>query len=237
MSYRFRHAHLSYPPNFVSNVQIMVRELTNLTARDHDLLDVLTQRVRVLSIQQIGEEWFAGSKHPLTNAKRRVTILETRRLVECFSMVARPLGDLNGPIRCWRPGQPLPDFGQLSHQVCRRWSAPATPMRCVIATRAAGVWLGGSGGRRPRRSEISHDLVLASVYFAWRRCAGNDAASWLSEARLRRLGFGDEARLPDAMIETNGRRTVIEVGGVYTAVKLREFHDFCAGRRLAYELW
>jgi len=60
---------------------------------------------------------------------------------------------------------------------------------------------------------------------------------WLSEARLRQLGYGDGVFLPDAMIVSGESRTVIEFGGSYSHGKVARFHESCADEALPYEIW
>lgn len=210
---------------------------SNLTARDRAILDTLTRRVRVLSMDQVARTWYAKTVRPIQNAVKRLRSLEVAGLVEQFSMPARPELVLGGPLLTWHPGGKRPDWERLSYRLTARWNKPAVPTPLIIATRSAGTWLGGFGGRRPRRSEVSHDLSFAGVYLHWLRCNPSQRDDWISEARLRHLGFGDQARLPDALVQRDGRRTVIELGGAYSADKLREFHGFCADRGLPYELW
>lgn len=210
---------------------------SDLTPRDRELLDTLTQRVRVLTRAQVARTWYAQTAAPERNADRRLRDLAARGLVERFVMSARPELILSQPLVCWVPGQPAPDFDRLAYRLEARWTAPAVPTHLVVASRAAGAWLGGSGGRRPRRSEVSHDIALAGLFL--RRVAARPALRglWLSEARLRCLGYGEQARLPDALIQNDQRCTAVELGGVYSAQKLAAFHEFCAGRDLGYELW
>lgn len=209
----------------------------NLTARDLALLDALTLRIRVLSVEQIARTWFSDSQDPCRNAIRRIAALARAGAVERFDAHARPDLALTHPIAVWMPEGPAPDFERLSYQLASRWRAPAMPVSVVIATRVAGTWTGGYGGRRPRRSELSHDLSLAGVYLHWMQRKSHEAARWISEATLRKHGFGERGILPDVLIEEPGRRRIVELGGMYGAAKLREFHRFCALRGLAYEIW
>lgn len=208
----------------------------SLTDRDRDILDALALRVRVLAVEQIAAEWFARTADPVKNARRRAHELAQSGCVECFTASVRPPLELAEPLVRWKPRDPAPDLRRLSGRLLKRWTAPVAPTLLVVATRAAGRWLGGAGGRRPRRSEGSHDLTVAAVYLNWRRRAP-EAAEWLSEARLRTLGFGDQTRLPDAMVQLGGARTVIEIGGAYSTEKLTEFHEFCWHEGLPYEIW
>lgn len=209
---------------------------TNLTERDHDILDTLALRARVLSVGQIAAEWFASTANPVKNARRRTCELASMGCVACFPARVRPPLELTGPLARWKPNDPAPDLKRLSGQLIRRWTAPAAATLLVTATLKSGRRLDGDGGRRPRRSEGSHDLTVAGVYLNWRRRAPV-GAEWVSEAQLRRQGFGDESRLPDGMILLNGTRTVIEIGGAYSTRKLEEFHEFCWREELPYEIW
>ena len=216
----------------------MVLQRSNLTPRDRDLLVALTRAVRVLSVNQIAAHWFAAAADAGRAATRRLGLLQERGFVEVFQMPACPEVAIPVcPLTEWEPGNAAPDFVSLARTLAQRWTQPAAPVSCVVATSASGTWLGGAGGRRPRRSEISHDLLLGELYLGWRRRTPDGIAEWISESRLRRLGYGDQTRLPDAMVDAGGVRRVIEVGGEYSASKLAEFHEFCATRGLSYELW
>ncbi|RIK67132.1 MAG: hypothetical protein DCC65_07895 [Planctomycetota bacterium] len=215
----------------------MVRGSRSLSVRDRDILDALTLRVRVLSIPQIARIWFGTVTEPTRQATRRIEALAQAGLVEQASVPVRPELALERPLVKWSPGKTEPVFERLATILDARWRGPAKLMRLVIASRKAGHARGGSGGRWPRRSEVSHDVTLAGLYLAWRYGARESGAEWISEARLRQEGFGDRHRLPDAMIRAAADRRVIELGGAYGAAKLRDFHRFCAEQGLPYELW
>ena len=215
----------------------MVPSGLNLSDRDLDLLDALTLRIRVLSIAQVARHWFGTLRDPVQQATRRLSTLQRAGFIEPVSMSARPELHLALPLATWTPGDGEPRFEHLASTLDARWREPATPTAIIIASRKAGHARGGCGGRWPRRSEVSHDLTLAGLYLAWQQNRPSRGEEWISEARLRMAGFGDEDHLPDAMIEQAGRRRVIELGGAYSAAKLRDFHRFCAERDLPYELW
>ncbi|MFO0838342.1 MAG: hypothetical protein U1D55_07410 [Phycisphaerae bacterium] len=209
----------------------------HLTARDRELVAALARNIRVASVAQIARTWFAESAAPTRSAEHRLSDLVSAGMIERFVMLARPELDLESPLVCWRAGDPVPDFPRLASRLAARWKAPLVRTPLVIASRAGGVTFGGTGGRRPRLSEVSHDVSLTAVYLKRFVRSHGPLALWYSEARLAGLGFGDRTRLPDAMIQEGANRTVIELGGAYSAAKLAAFHDFCRRENMGYELW
>jgi hypothetical protein len=209
----------------------------NLTTRDRSIVETLTLRVRVLSVRQIARHWFAGQANATESALRRLSRIEAAGLIEQFSAFARPEPIMEGPVIRWSPGCEIPNFEAVSYRLVSRWDEPAVLTKICIATMVGGSLAGGYGGRRPRPSEVSHDICLTAIYLRRIVSDPTTSAKWLSEARLRSLGFGDHTRLPDAIIEEHGVRTVIEFGGSYSGAKLRDFHDFCVEEALAYEIW
>lgn len=209
----------------------------SLSPRDNEILDALSRRIRVLSIPQIARVWFGNTSDPHRQVRRRLITLEQAGLIKMQSVSARPELTLDRPLVTWTPGDPTPDHERIAYLLEARWREPAVLTNLVIATRGAGSARGGSGGRWPRRSEVSHDLTLAGLYLVWSVSPEARSGEWISEARLRQEGWGEADRLPDAMIDIEGRRRVIELGGLYGAAKLQDFHWFCAERKLPYELW
>lgn len=215
----------------------MVPEGANLTERDLEVIDTLTHRVRVLTLEQVARTWFPDGDHPKPNASRRMRVLERTELVARSTILARPEFVADVPVLRWFPGEAAPPFEKLAYQLVSRWTRPAIPTTIFIATRSAGVRSGGFGGRKPRRSEATHDVCLAGVYLRLLEIEPLVAQTWIAEAKLRHRGFGDHAMLPDAVVERGSRSVVIEFGGAYAAAKLKLFHEFCKGRDLPYELW
>lgn len=67
------------------------------------------------------------------------------------------------------------------------------------------------------------------------------AAKWLHEDEIAddlfERAIPGEKR-PDAVVRDGAHLTAVElVGSSYKQEKLQAFHDFCAERGLAYELW
>ena len=208
-----------------------------LTARDREILDSLTLRVRALSVNQVAATWFSDSSDPDRLALRRLKELSARGWVDLGRCASRPSPEILAPLATWKPGAPLPDFRSTSRKANARWSKPAAQTPLVIASRSAGSYFGGEGGRWPRPSETSHDLALASVYLRWFYPNRVLARTWQSEAKLRSDGFGDDIRLPDACCERDGFPLFIELLGEYREEKLWDFHHFCVENGTGYEFW
>lgn len=209
----------------------------NITNRDRAILDALVHRVRVLSVDQVARTWFGSTSDPDRFAIRRLVILASTGLVERFHLLARPELTFERPLAYWAPGRDAPGFSPLATRLAARWREPVQRIPAVVATKAAGTRLGGTGGRRPRRSEASHDLSLGGLYLRFVKREPVVAKTWVSESGLRRFGFGDAVKLPDALVYRDGEPTIVELGGTYGAGKLREFHGFCREHGLRYELW
>ena len=226
-----------YLPRRRKGVPMSVQDRFDLTARDASVLEVLALRVRVLSIRQVSRTWFSDSSSADSRASRRIQALAASGLVETYSAWVRPELSLADPLVRWSPGTPAPLFPDLATQLARRWSQPARRTQLVGASRRTSARLAGVTNHRPRRSEVSHDLTLAGIYLRYRQTDRSIAEAWTPDFRLRRLGFGDHARLPDALIDLAGTQRVVELGGTYSARKLGEFHEFCESRGLPYEIW
>lgn len=211
-----------------------------ITSRDNEILDALTLRVRVLTVEQITRTWWSGLRHGRRAAVRRLEVLELAGSIHTFDMLAHPELSLESPIGHWRPGAPTPDFDELAYRLGKRWALPPIRHTAVIATRKSGRLYGGWGGRHPRPTERTHDLHMAAVFLRKRMLEPAIAGNWISEEKLRERGKGARTReklhLPDAIV-TRPRRTAIEFGGAYRVEKLRSFHTYCQRIGLSYEIW
>lgn len=207
----------------------------NLTSRDFEILEVLTQKVRTLSVPQIARTWW---KSPGDNsARRKLSELEVAGLISRYSSFCHPEIYLGGPVISWMMGQSTPDFGAASYRLKSRWRASPTLLTFVSATAAAGNFFGGSGGRASRETEQSHDLHLASVFLRIRTTRPDDADKWISEDIIRRTGTNRKQRIPDAVIDRGSGKHVVEFGGAYGKRKLARFHSYCSEVYSSYEVW
>lgn len=215
----------------------MVRNSLHVTERDEAIVDALSRRVRVLSVAQAARHWWPHQRHSKESALTRLQALENQGLVTHFVEWAHPELPLTRPLLVWTPSDNPPDFGPLSYRLRSRWTKAPRPTTGFIATKAAGSAFAGSGGRRPRPSEMTHDLHLTAVFLRLLAESPSVAESWVSEAAQYAAGGGRDERLPDALIRTKEGVTVVEFGGAYSKRKLAEFHEHCAERSLPYELW
>ncbi len=201
---------------------------------DHDLVETLTHRVRVLTEAQIATVFCGGD---CEQAAVLLSELESWRFLERRSVLARPVLDSIAPVVEWHPGAELPHFGKVAYRLKTRWRKPAEPTVIVQATTAAAKEFGGYlGGRWPRTSEITHDVNLAAVFLWHREHKPEEAIAWIPEAQLYAEGRGLGHRLPDAVIRPGGvDQRVVDFGGSYGKQKLQAFHAEMSA--LPYEIW
>lgn len=207
----------------------------SLRGRDLEILEVLSRRVRMLSVDQIATTWWGSTRNATANASRRLAELERRGLVRRMQAMAHELPELAEPLLDWRPGDVKPDLPAVAYRLERRWSSPIRPTTLVTATRSTGAWLGGGGGRHPRESEISHDLGLARLYLRFRSGAPDRAASWVPEDLF--VPGELDGFVPDAIVREGERSTLIEFAGAYKKERLQRLHLSCERAALPYELW
>src|SRR5262249_35616252 len=208
-----------------------------LTPRDLELLEILTQRVRILSLEQIARTWRVKSVQGRKPARDRIEVLERAGLVSHFYAPAHPELPLTEPVLTWTPGDSDPDLGSVSYRLQSRWRLSPTPTFFVVASKSAMNRFGGHGGRVPVGTHRTHDLHLSTVFLLLRQRRPDDAAGWISEERIRRTRNTLAEKLPDAMIRNGSGIRVVEFGGSYPKKKLEAFHGYCAAQELPYEVW
>ncbi|MBA5868338.1 MAG: hypothetical protein GDA67_16720 [Nitrospira sp. CR1.3] len=207
-----------------------------LTHRDQAMLHALTHCVKVFSIGQIHQAWWAGSQG-LGDLSRRLRLLEkvgwvTRMCMACCG--SRSTGSL---LISWQPGEPEPGWGAILQKVHQGFDRTLRSVSGIVATPLAANHFGGQA-RYPRPSEWTHDLLVSSVYLSMQRNRPDDAMAWCGEGKLAQRWHSSELVLPDALIERALPPIVIEiVGQSYTPTKLRKMHEYCRIRGWRYELW
>jgi len=190
------------------------------------ILLTLIRKVRVLSLQQIADGWFAGC---VKNAKSETKSLIDFGFLEDFQdLVGSPLRT-TAPLYSWTPTDlHEPDFEKLAYGCRSRWLGEPRNQTIFFATREAVVaMVGFTNGKAPPSMSIWHDHGDGR----WRR--------WQGEDQLKFDGYcRGKTAIPDAAIRNRKNRledVIIEIGGQYQANRLSEFHsDYQAYR---YEIW
>jgi hypothetical protein len=221
-----------------------------LTPRRREILTVLTQKVRYLSTEQLGEHWWSPGPTGQRAARREVAGLVAAGYVERYQLLARPLASLeDGPVFEWAPGDPAPDYNAVSYGLQARWKASLRAVTVVLATPHAAAELGGvaSGLRLPEQA--SHDLAVAAIYLQLRRTEPEAACAWVSEDYFRLLHRGRRAtagrvwpaldKEPDAVLLDDRGQIVrlVEFGGSYDARRVEKTHRSAVRAGLPYSLW
>jgi len=212
-----------------------------MTPRDVQILEVLTKRVRVLSLDQIARTWWTGSSNPPRIARERLRTLSAQGLVEVQLLPAYPELPLTSPVLSWHPKQVEPDFGAVSFKLQSRWKKDPVLTTCVSATKLAVSRFGGHGGRAPRAVELSHDIHMAAVFLRYRERHPEILKHWTFEEQVKAERRRDLAprglKLPDAFLRLPEGSRAVEFGGAYSKEKLLAFHAYCKEYQFPYEIW
>jgi len=210
-----------------------------LTPRDDDILSTLSRRVRMLTLAQIAEIWWTATVSGRSAARRRLQALRRAGLLAVRHVLARPLPSIEQPLFAWKPGEAPPDYGPLAWRLQSRWTSQPRRTSVFIATkRAANQCAGRACGVIKQHFQATHDLGVAQMYLCLRRKQPQSAEQWMGEDLLR-LARRRE-KVPDAALACDHENRicrVLEFGGAYDSVRLRQFHQDCARRQLPYEIW
>lgn len=208
----------------------------HFTDRDRELLQALSQKVRLFSQRQVANHLWNGE---LANARRRLKRLEQAGLVAKVTVRARSLPPLEAPLVSWRPDEAAPDFGSIAYRCQQRWKARAVrPTSAWIITETGAQAFGGVGrGDLKHSTQATHDLGVAAVWLRLRQVAPQWAAAWRGEDLMADTRHGE--KLPDGFIvdEQGEVAWIIEFAGAYDADRVRAVHQDCVNRRLPYQLW
>ena len=206
---------------------------------NEQIIEAITTAVRFLSIEQIARFWFAGSRE---DANEVLTELQQEQLVSIESHLVHPEIDLLQPQFRWMPSAELgrvPDFSAVAYRLREQWKQQKEMAELVFADPEACRRYGGASVR-PRLSEFSHDLRLASVYLMKKPELARTGCHWISGDLLRAndqtAPFG--GNIPDAAVINRGGEIeqLIEIGGSgYHREKLGSIHRSYA--RYSYEIW
>ena len=208
-----------------------------LTKRDFEILDSLSRKVRLFTLEQIAGHWWKHCSKPKQAAKRSLGRLVERGLVKRFRVLAHPLPELRQAIAYWEPSMPRPDPNQVAWQLQKRWVEPPTYQLSFIASlKGKNLFGGNTSSSLTRPIQATHDLGMAQVYLLFLNSRREEARMWLGEDVQTP---GDRSKNPDAQLfdESGNAVRVVEFGGCYTAKRVSSFHHYCVGRAIPYEIW
>lgn len=196
-----------------------------------DLLDLLTLRSRMISERQLDASGF-GRRLP----EKLVT---SGWLMSTYVYATQP-PELEQPLACWCPGDPEPDFANLSYVAKKRSRGPTRRIKVYIASKKAGIVFGGRGGPLSNPLQGSHDLACTSVYLLFLRQHPERASFWLSEDVIQRVRGKKGQRIADAMIhKAHGKPAcaVEFIGTSYSKERIASFCRDCSAKNLPFLLW
>jgi len=214
-----------------------------VTAQERSIVETLTRRVRLLTLDQAGRAVQPVAPELLTAQRHGLDRLRRLGLVETARVLAHPEIELAQPLASWRPGEPTPRFGAIAYAAAARWAGESRTISVFWATRRAAETAGGHAGRAPRPSEATHDIHVSALYLLLRAHRPHIAATWkpdsiiLAERLRTRAPTRFKEKLPDAQVEHEGHVRVIEFAGAYSPERVAAFHRYCDRKRLEYELW
>lgn len=200
-----------------------------------DLLEILTRRVRLLSLVHLKSLWHPSERNRRTLA-RRLSRLRANGLVDVHTINVQVLNPIS-PLFAWKPGDDEPNCEALARRSHSRWTCGAVPMTVCVASAITANLFGSTASGLPRLEQRDHDLLLAAVYVAYCLHRPHEAALWVGEHALPKAGF--QIKDPDAfLIDRTGRvLRVIESAGRYRPGQIETFHEHCSDEGFPYELW
>jgi hypothetical protein len=206
-------------------------------AFDEQILVGFTHHFRCATCPQIARASWPQAHLSHTAIARRLASLVRVGLLHTFRSLVHPEQTLKAPIFAWSPLDEAPQSGMIAERLQRRWNGTYRLTAIYAPTRRAGDHYGGFGGRLKNSFQVTHDLHVTALYFKWLGTDPERAAAWTSEDKL--APERKHQKLPDALLRFKDGRPplVIEFGGAYKALRVKEFHEDCARRGLSYELW
>lgn len=213
-------------------------ESMKLTERDKSILQTLTFKTRLITVEQAATVWWEHASVGPILARRRLKILLDQGLLTMRTLPAYPMLPLSAPVLYWTPGDPDPDADAIAYRLTARWTAEYQPTPVYLASRRTAHLLGSlTRGTIRHPDQITHDLHVSAVYFTFLRNQPDLARRWVGEEEY--APEREHQKLPDAVIkDAQGQvELVVEFGGKYDALRYRAFHRDCKRRALPYQLW
>lgn len=204
--------------------------------REQEILQVLANCVRAMSVKQVARGWWSESRWGLARARRSLRDLADADWLRIRRVLSRPIQSLGGPLVVWEPENPKPDFANLSRKLHRRAMTSAEMTTIVMATSKTTSLFGEGSLPTIKLTQMTHDLHVAEVFLTYRDLGMPDGR-WVGEDRLAR-DWPIQQR-PDAVLrgEDGVLSRAVEYGGDYKSQRLTELHDGISRAALSYEIW
>lgn len=206
-----------------------------ITDRDRQILHVLTRQLRVGTAEQFATLWADGSPK---SVQRRLAVLVRWELLATAEVVLLRI-PVTEPLVSVECGGPAPQFGPLAWLLQKRWERGVRQRVTIYWASALTVRLfGGVGGRLRQPFQLAHDLLVSDVYVLQVQQEPTTAQHWLGEDFARQQQFA-VGKVPDAFLLNpyGDIERVIEIGGQYSANRLRALHRHCDRHGWSYEIW
>ena len=203
--------------------------------RDEEIVRTLTNKVRVLAVQQAARVWWSDTRWGRSRAKQTLLELAIEDLLRVRRVLSRPIRRLAEPLAAWHVGSQTPDFASLVRLLHRRAMVPAKMLSVVFATEKSFALFSSHRVATIKLTQMTHDLHVSEVFLHYRD--HGLAEAWLSEDQLP--ADWPMRERPDAVL-LNWRKTIvhaIEYGGDYPIERLLELHNGLATAELSYEIW
>lgn len=201
------------------------------------LLEVLTQDVRVLCLEQVARLLRCNSYE--------AQAISDRLSQAGYLSAERHLSSVDGnalePIYSWSAGDYAPQFRRAAYLLRKRWQTPRETVLLYPTAKSCKL-LGGTCVRPRSQGEADHDLWVSEVYlYYWEQGRLGSDLEWVSGDALRHRGEATQfdGLVPDACLyRSDGLvEQTVEAGGKgYGAAKLSRLHN-CYSQIADYELW
>jgi len=208
-----------------------------MTSWEREILVVLANHLRILSLAQLARTWWFGQEWGSRSARQSARALTKDGWLKTHQVLSRPVTPLAQPLVFWMRGNESPDFEELSRRLHKRARAEASVTTVVVATRKTRELFGSGGATgQIKLTQTTHDLHVGEVFLSYRQ-HNFDQRRWVGEDAFR--DSWPIRQRPDALLldEQGNFTRAVEYGGDYSVERLATLHDALARIGMSYEIW
>lgn len=219
-----------------SQKQSRKKGVRQLNARDRQIIEDLSWKIRYYTDAQITEYFFAGCRQA---ARRRIQTLIESGLLRATSVVCQEPPAILLPLYSSSTDYDEPDFDDLVTTLNIRFKSRRIVSQWVISTStwADKAVAGRSRSRIGPHQHVGHDLGVSEVLLYFKQQRPDCYRNWTGEDSALEVPRIDI--VPDA-VTFEGRSSpphVIEFGGDYHRDRLIKLHETCLEEGFTYELF